>query len=191
MTTKTKTSLALSALVAALALGAAPAAFADPDGRRGDYRADRPAPLSAPSPAWRDDRAGPPAPPTANGPGWRDTDNRRDDWRDARADYRNPNAFVNVSFRERIDRIEGWISRSVERGALSRRDAHWLWRQLDDTRALAISYRRSHGSYTVWEADEIDARLGRIRNQIRDQKRDDQWSGWRNDDWRGRSTYGF
>jgi hypothetical protein len=170
MTARTKT--ALAAVLAALALAGAAPAFADPLAAARD-RAVAEAERNAAAPAWRDDD-------------WRRTDDRRrDDWRDQRPDYRNPNAFVDVSFRERFERLEGWISRGVDRGSLSPRDARWIWRQLEDTRALAISYRRSQGAYTVWEADEIDARLSRIRSQIRDQKRDD-WSSWRNDDWRGR-----
>jgi hypothetical protein len=167
MTTKTKTRLALSALVAALALAAAPAAFADPrDGWRGP-------------------------PPSAQSSVRGDDYGRHNDWRSARPDYRNPNAFVNISFRERFERLESAIRIGFDRGGLTRREAGWLYRQLEDTRAMAISYRRSQDAYTVHEADEINARLDRIRFRIRDQRADGQWSSWRNDDWRGRGPTGY
>lgn len=166
MTARTQTTLA--ALFAALALAGAAPAMADPN------------PGARERPAYENEH---------NAAAWRGDDRRHDSYgrNNARPDYRNANAFVNVSFRERFERMENWIHRGVERGSLTPREARWLWRDLEDTRALAISYRRSHNGYTVWEADEINARLDRIRAQVRNQNRDEQWSSWRNDDWRGRS----
>jgi hypothetical protein len=194
MTARTKSTTALAALMAAITLGVAAPALADPVSEaRARVLAEAERAGNAPqSQNWRDDNRR----EEGRRDDWRRDDwgrdqGRRDDWRDNRPDYRNPNAFVNVTFRERFERIESRIHRGIEDGSLTRREARFLWRQLDDTRALAMSYRRSQGAYTVWEADEIDARLDRIRRDVRGQRRDDQWSSWRNDDWRSRSASGF
>lgn len=171
---------AFAALVA-LALGAAAPALADPPEWRGGppphaRAADRDYTQSQ---QWRDDRG-------------------RGDWnrdRDYRG-YRDPRAFVNISFRDRFDRLDGWIYRSFEKGQLTRREARRLSRQLEDAREMARAYRRSDGGYTVWEADQVDARLRDIAFNIRSEKRDGdrRWDDWRNDTYRGdysRNNFGF
>jgi hypothetical protein len=150
MTARTKSNIALAAMMAALSLTAAAPAFADPgnDARVRGFVEGQRANAAPQAQTWRDDsRRDDWRRDEARGGEWRGNDGRRDDWRDARPDYRNPNAFVNISFRERFERMEWRIQRGIDEGSLTRREARWLWRQLEDTRArdfLSAQPRRLH-----------------------------------------------
>jgi hypothetical protein len=99
-------------------------------------------------------------------------DDRRYDDRGDRGDRYGRGEYRGQDLRPRLDRIQMQISRGLERGNITPREAQRLRYEANSIWAQARNFYRT-GGYDYREQAILDERIERLRERLRHERRDD------------------
>jgi hypothetical protein len=105
-------------------------------------------------------------------------DERRYDDRGDRGDRFGRGEYRGQDLRPRLDRIQMQISRGLERGNITQREAQSLRYEANSIWAQARNFYRT-GGYDYREQAVLDQRIDRLQERVRYERRDDDRRSWR------------
>ena len=103
---------------------------------------------------------------------------RYDDRYDDRRGGWNRYGYRGEDLRPRLDRINHQISRGIERGLITNREAYRLRAEVGRIWRLSQQFWASQG-YDPRERAELDRRINYLQQQVRFERRDDDRRYWR------------